>query len=103
MANTGEEVVTSNPPPTVEEPVGEVSTRVAVKILIDLKKELVAVTDTDLLGLLVLIYFRYSFFFHVVARPYVARQLLLGLLVFLHLMLLSNFYLNYNTVPLTLA
>ena len=32
-----------------------------------------------------------------------ARQLQHGPLVFLHLMLLSNFYLHYNTIPFTLA
>ena len=49
MANAGEEAETSNPPPAIEEPVGEISSRVAVRTLIDLEEEPTAVTDTDLL------------------------------------------------------
>ena len=48
-ANADEEAVASNPPPTVEEPVGEVTSRVvSSKTLIDLKEEHVIIADTDL-------------------------------------------------------
>ena len=46
MANADKEVTTSNPPPTVEEPVGEVTSGVVVRTLIDLEEEPAAVADT---------------------------------------------------------
>ena len=48
VANANEEAATSNPPLVIEEPVGEVSSGVTVRTLIDLEEELVVVTDTNL-------------------------------------------------------
>ena len=44
-----EEAVVSNPPSIIEEPIGEVTSRVVGnKTLIDLKEEPAAIVDTDL-------------------------------------------------------
>ena len=49
ITNADDEAAASNPPPAVEEPVGEVTTRVGSnKTLIDLKEKHTAIADTDL-------------------------------------------------------
>ena len=48
-ANTDEEAITSNPLLTIEELIGEVTSRVASsKILIDIEEKPIAIADTDL-------------------------------------------------------
>ena len=49
VANADEEAATSNPLLAVEEPVGEVTSGVAVRTIINLKEEPVAISDTKLL------------------------------------------------------
>ena len=48
VANADEEETTSNSPLAIEEPVGEVTAGVVVKILIDLEEEPAAIGDTGL-------------------------------------------------------